>query len=304
MARSTSKPARASSHTPTANAIPSQLFAPLVVLFFLGFCYDKDAIIANLVNVWKETTQAREVLKEMSNVVKYILIIIGPVYAWYKLYGQNPQEHVISVQMNVVVGSHKGSHCLDYEDAWKGDIMWNVLSSAPAPDSMFQESLATARKKPLALAKQCPKLGLLDTGPYDVRSVLWQKIYGFASSILGNTDAMARAACDLPVHRRRFIGCLTFESPEQLDYNDASRKMRMLLVSRKHLQFLDKNPNYGMGTDSNGWARLWQDQRLEQLRELARHVKETGGFDDQLYVQERNDRYYFQIEVWLKGDEG
>jgi len=271
--------------------------------------------------LWDNTEYERSLLNKVyeyirgvSNIFKIFIFIAGG-YEYYRFKTQNPQENVISVQMNVVVGNKNPldvtSLSLGYssspmlsrsqtnQDAWKGKLMWNVLSSAFAPDKHFQSLLASARNKPLALAIQCPTLCLLDTGPYYVDSVLWQKIYGFASSILSNTQAMTRAACDLPVQRRRVIGCLTFESAEQLGYNTASRKMRMLLISRKHLRFLLDNPSYGSDADSNGWARQWQNQRLVQLNELAQHVKNTGGFDDMLYVEKRNDRYYFQIEVWL-----
>ena len=262
--------------------------------------YMGNYILEKTGQIYKDSKHIFSVLSFVSKCNNYFWLVFAIPLLIDKYY-KDPREHIISVQMNVVTDSNTSS-IQSTEDAWAGKLMWNVISEAPASDPAFQKLLRIARKKPPALIETCPTLGILDTGAYDVKSVLWQNIYGLASSLLCNTHALTRGACGLEVKRYRLIGCLTFESPEILGYNKARRKMRMLVVSRKQLKFLHDNPDYTYGKDSNSkeWARKWQNQRMKQLRELGRHVQETGGFDDSTYLTDSEvGRYYFEIEVWI-----
>ena len=262
--------------------------------------YMGNYILEKTGQMYKDSKHIFSVLSFATSVFNKMFWLVFAFPLLIDKYYKDPREHIISVQMNVVTDSNKSS-IQSTEDAWEGHLMWNVISEAPASDPAFQKLLRIARKKPNALKETCPTLGILDTGAYDVKSVLWQNIYGLASSLLCNTHALTRGACGLEVKRYRLIGCLTYESPAKLDYNTASRKMRMLVVSRKQLKFLHDNPNYGKDSNSKGWARDWQDQRMEQLRELGRHVQETGGFDDSTYIRPdtKIGRYYFEMEVWI-----
>ena len=263
--------------------------------------------------IYRENEQTFNIIKFLSDLANILFWIIGSGYFYYYKYNKNPREHIISVQMNVVTGvvsdkdhinSSSITQCDTEEDAWEGKLVWNVISEAPAPDDDFQKLLRLARKKPRALQKECPTLELLDTGPYNVKSFLWQNIYGLASTHLVNTHALSRGAVGVKVKRYRFIGCLTYVTAV-----GKHPKMRLLVVSRKQLKFLHDNPDYGSENDSKKrvgfFSQKWNcSQRLVQLQELGCHVKATGGFDDSTYTDQNHhkdgvDRYYFGIEVWL-----
>ena len=68
--------------------------------------------------------------------------------------------------------------------------MWQIISEKPAPEVEFQQILAKARNKPLVLQKECPTLGLMDIGPYNIKSMVWNHLYGLVSSLLCNTPAV------------------------------------------------------------------------------------------------------------------
>ena len=213
--------------------------------------------------------------------------------------------------MNVVTGVTDKDHasslvtqCDTEEDAWEGKLVWSVISEDAAPDETFRTLLGIARKKSRALPIECPTLELLDTGPYNVKSILWQNIYGLASTHLVNRHALTRGAVGVKVKRYRFIGCLTYVTAV-----GKHPKMRMLLVSRKQLKYLHDHPNYGKDNDSTKrvgfFSQKWNClQRLVQLQELGRHVEATGGFNDLTFTDQNHhkdgvDRYYFGIEVWI-----
>ena len=271
-------------------------------------------IISNIPSIIKTIYQENELLfntlKFLSDLANILFWIVGSGLLYYYKYYKNPREHIISVQMNVVTGVTDKDHttsvtqCDTEEDAWEGKLVWSVISEGIAPDKAFQRLLRIARKKPRALPKDCPTLELLDTGPYNVKSILWQNIYGLASTHLVNTHALTRGAVGVKVKRYRFIGCLTYVTAV-----GKHPKMRMLLVSRKQLKYLHDHPNYGKDNDSNKrvgfFSQKWNClQRLVQLQELGRHVEATGGFNDLTFTDQNHhkdgvDRYYFGIEVWI-----
>ena len=293
----------------TSTCTQSPITALVFCLFVLWVVLLQKFFLPNLDLTFFQTlrTEVLKIFRETKTVREIIqfcfLYVVVPIYGFINLRGVDPREHIISVQTNVIMPEQDDDNSNDkVDDAWPGCIMWQIISEKPATEIEFQQILAKARKKPLVLQEECPTMGLMDIGPFNINNLAWNHLYGLVSSLLCNTPAIVKGACNLEVNRYRMIYCLTFESSEQVGYNSASRKMRVLLVSRKQLKILHMNPNYGLNDHrgrSYAWSSVWQQQRMQQLKELGQHVANTGGFDDETYVQENLNRYYGTVEVWM-----
>ena len=245
---------------------------------------------------WKYFQQTKPLREIFQFGVVWVFL---PIYGYMKLVGIDPREHIISAQLNMIRKQgpkHEG-----------GDhvfVDWHAISEKPAPEKEFQQALAKARGKPLALQEDCPTLGLLDIGRYDItQNLTWIALYAYVSNLLCNTSAIIKGSLDGEVSRVRMLYCLTFEYPYNpqlnVEYNVTSRKMRLLIVSLKQLKYLHDHIDldYGLAEASSKsyWAGRWGQMRLEQLKEFASHVADTGGFRDKF--EKNMNRYYGTIEI-------
>ena len=77
--------------------------------------------------------------------------------------------------------------------------------------------------------------------------------------------------------------------------------MRLLIVNKDQLEYVSKlqtPETFGKNTkQSDHGNKTWRKQRLLQMRELAKHVKETGGFNDQA---SNDNRYYGILKLRMK----
>ena len=309
----------------------------LVTPYLLFFFYVVIAIHSNfaetpsllvpsrewLENLWERYQRAEPI----KNVVQDILVIfVLPIYSWIKLSEQDPREHIISVQINII---HRKEHEGDEGNTYTSNTVdYCNIQEQPAADKAFQEILEKARAKPRALVGKYPTLNILDIGPYEYSSLAWVCLDALTGKAMVDPTVVVKGASGMKLQSIRFYACLTFGG-----YSRNTTKMRLLVASKKQLSMLYNDSPLGPFVNElreEEYEGKHKDQRLNQLKELATHIAETGGFESdraqdanasvrkKIKIKKnsripkkcsrirsrirtrKNDkqRYYFEIEIW------
>ena len=183
-------------------------------------------------------------------------------------------EQRVSLQVNFITRDPQ-TGCFELD--------WVTMSEEPiAVNKVFRDMLAKARTRPPALPETCPTLcplGVRGLAAHNKSAdqMMWQMLKGYASSKLINNLGISHTLSGLPVKVSDVVICLTFERHENVGRNPAGRKMRLLVMSMSDLEYVYENslrredglpPCLRTKTGTK-----WSKMRLQQLEELARHMR-------------------------------
>ena len=282
--------------------------------YIIDICYLYNYIHDSSISA----VQHLSVLEDIWNKIGKILLIYTFIVTQIIDKRETPKPEMISVQLNIFTGlgverpsfsrinsnvsernaiRRLNTEDLDIEEG----VEWDVVYEGKPQIKMFNNELRKARKKPIVLKDQCPKLCLLDVGPFKHNELVWQQLFGLVKTLLMENSVSVQASCSFPTRARHFIYCITFERKDTWGKQGVGilgDKMRLLIVNKDQLEYLSEHEDYGTKQASEAEFSPWSNQRLEQMKELARHVKDTGGFDE--LVPGNDDRYYGVIKLRMK----
>ena len=300
------------------NTIPYLLFFLFCTVTVIHSNFDEIPLLLVLRKWLEYFWESYQRADPIKNVVQDILVfIVLPFYSWIKLTEPDPREHIISVQINII---HQKEHEGDEGNTYTSNtVNYCNIQEQPAADKAFQEILEKARAKPRALVGKYPTLNILDIGPYEYSSLAWVCLDALTGKAMVDPTVVVKGASGMKLQSIRFYACLTFGG-----YSRNTTKMRLLVASKKQLSMLYNDSPLGPFVDElreEEYEGKHNDQRLNQLNELAIHIAETGGFesdraqDANVYKNARKkrvklnsrsrirrkkdkQRHYFEIEIW------
>ena len=291
------------------NTIPYLLFFLFCTVTVIHSNFDEIPLLLVLRKWLEYFWESYQRADPIKNVVQDILVfIVLPFYSWIKLTEPDPREHIISVQINII---HQKEHEGDEGNTYTSNtVNYCNIQEQPAADKAFQEILEKARAKPRALVGKYPTLNILDIGPYEYSSLAWVCLDALTGKAMVDPTVVVKGASGMKLQSIRFYACLTFGG-----YSRNTTKMRLLVASKKQLSMLYNDSPLGSFLNElreEEYEGKHNDQRLNQLNELAIHIAETGGFESDRAQDanarmrnsrirtRKNDkqRYYFEIEIW------
>ena len=226
--------------------------------------------------------------------VLHLVEILALLILWMSR-PSSPRANVMAVQMNFL--KDLDSRMPDRS----GLNAWVTAFEGVVQSKTFQEALALARSKPLALKRKYKKLCLLDIGTYNVNhlSIVYRELQGFLNTLMSNNKS---ELFELGFHPENYksrvvIACLTYETPET-DNSPMGQLMRVQMMPLKQLRLIHENYEDYVENDQaeEDGPNKWRQHRLAQMKELADHVAETNGFN----LMPTNERRYIVMHQYYK----